>query len=37
MSDRVTVMHRGAVLADGTISEVQANPDVQRSYLGRHA
>ena len=29
--------HRGAVLADGTVAEVQANPDVQRSYLGRHA
>jgi urea transport system ATP-binding protein len=35
VSDRVTVMHRGAVLADGTIDEVQANPDVQASYLGR--
>ena len=37
VSDRVTVMHRGAILADGTIAEVQANADVQRSYLGRHA
>ena len=35
VSDRVTVMHRGAVLADGTIDEVQANRDVQASYLGR--
>lgn len=35
VSDRVTVMHRGAVLADGTIDEVQANPKVQASYLGR--
>ena len=35
VSDRVTVMHRGAVLADGTIEEVQANPEVQASYLGR--
>ena len=35
VSDRVTVLHRGAVLADGTIDEVQANPDVQASYLGR--
>jgi urea transport system ATP-binding protein len=35
VSDRVTVMHRGSVLADGTIDEVQANPDVQASYLGR--
>lgn len=37
VSDRVTVMHRGRVLADGTIDEVQANPDVQASYLGRQA
>jgi len=35
VSDRVTVMHRGEVLADGTIDEVQADPDVQASYLGR--
>jgi urea transport system ATP-binding protein len=35
VSDRVTVMHRGAVLADGTVDEVQANPEVQASYLGR--
>ena len=35
VSDRVTVMHRGAVLADGTIDEVQANPEVQAAYLGR--
>jgi urea transport system ATP-binding protein len=35
VSDRVTVMHRGEVLADGTIEEVQANTEVQASYLGR--
>ena len=35
VSDRVTVMHRGEVLADGTIDEVQANPEVEASYLGR--
>jgi urea transport system ATP-binding protein len=35
VSDRVTVMHRGEVLADGTVDEVQANPEVQASYLGR--
>lgn len=35
VSDRVTVMHRGEVLADGTIDEIQANPEVQASYLGR--
>lgn len=37
VSDRVTVMHRGAVLADGTVEEVQANEEVRRSYLGRRA
>ncbi len=35
VSDRVTVMHRGEVLADGTVDEVQANAEVQASYLGR--
>lgn len=35
VSDRVTVMHRGSVLADGTVDEVQANAEVQASYLGR--
>jgi urea transport system ATP-binding protein len=35
VSDRVTVMHRGSVLADGTIDEVQSNPEVQASFLGR--
>jgi urea transport system ATP-binding protein len=35
VSDRVTVMHRGRVLADGTVDEVQANQEVQASYLGR--
>lgn len=35
VSDRVTVMHRGSVLADGTVAEVQQDPAVQASYLGR--
>jgi len=35
VSDRVTVMHRGSVLADGTIEEVQDDPVVQDSFLGR--
>lgn len=35
VSHRVTVMHRGSVLADGTIDEVQNDPAVQASYLGR--
>ena len=33
--DRVTVMHRGSVLADGPIDEVQNDPAVQASFLGR--
>jgi len=35
VSDRVTVMHRGAVIADGTVEEVQTDRAVQDAYLGR--
>ena len=35
VSDRVTVMHRGAVLADGPIEDVQDDAAVQASFLGR--
>ena len=35
VSDLVTVMHRGSVLADGPIEEVQNDPAVQASFLGR--
>ncbi|MGH8927289.1 MAG: ABC transporter ATP-binding protein, partial [Acidimicrobiia bacterium] len=35
VSDRVTVMHRGSVLADGTVAEVQEDPAVEAAYLGR--
>ena len=34
LADRITVMERGMVLAEGTPGEVQANADVQRAYLG---
>jgi branched-chain amino acid transport system ATP-binding protein len=34
ISDRVTVLHRGAVLADGNPKEIQEHPDVQSVYLG---
>lgn len=34
-ADSVTVLHRGRVLAEGTVEEVQANPDVIEVYLGR--
>ena len=33
-ADFVTVMHAGKVLAEGTVSEIQADPQVQRVYLG---
>jgi branched-chain amino acid transport system ATP-binding protein len=31
---RITVLHQGAVIAEGTPLEVRANPEVQRVYLG---
>ncbi|MEN8040848.1 MAG: ABC transporter ATP-binding protein [Actinomycetota bacterium] len=33
-SDRITVMHQGAVLAEGTPEEISANETVQTAYLG---
>lgn len=33
-STRVTVLNRGAILAEGTVDEIQAHPDVQAVYLG---
>ena len=35
LADRITVMDRGVILAEGTPGEVQANADVQRAYLRR--
>jgi branched-chain amino acid transport system ATP-binding protein len=35
LADRVTVMDRGRILAEGAPREIEANPDVQRAYLGR--
>ena len=34
IADRITVMHHGAVLADGVPDEIRANTEVQRAYLG---
>jgi ABC-type branched-subunit amino acid transport system ATPase component/ABC-type branched-subunit amino acid transport system permease subunit len=34
IADYITVLHYGAVLAEGTPTEIRANPDVQRAYLG---
>jgi branched-chain amino acid transport system ATP-binding protein len=34
VSDRITVMHMGAVLAEGTPAEIADNQTVQSAYLG---
>jgi urea transport system ATP-binding protein len=31
---KVSVLHQGSVLAEGSMAEIQANPDVIRVYLG---
>jgi branched-chain amino acid transport system ATP-binding protein len=35
LADRVTVLHRGAVILDGTPDEVRTNPEVREIYFGR--
>lgn len=34
LSDRITVLNRGEILAEGTPEEIAANQDVQDAYLG---
>jgi branched-chain amino acid transport system ATP-binding protein len=34
LSDRISVMHQGEILAEGTPAEIAANEDVQKAYLG---
>ena len=34
ISDRITVLARGAVLAEGTYAEISAHPDVVSAYMG---
>lgn len=34
LSDRISVMHLGQLLAEGTPAEITANPTVQKAYLG---
>ncbi len=34
LSDRIVVLHRGQILADGTPAEIKENEDVRKVYLG---
>lgn len=34
LATKVTVMDKGAILAEGTPGEIEAHPDVQKAYLG---
>jgi branched-chain amino acid transport system ATP-binding protein len=34
VADRIVVLHRGSVIAEGAPEEVQGDPDVQEAYLG---
>ena len=36
ISDSITVLHNGSILAEGTPTEIHNNDDVQRVYLGGH-
>ena len=34
ISDRISVLQRGAVLAEGSYAEVSRNPEVMEAYMG---
>ena len=34
LADRITVLHRGEILATGTPAEIRANEAVKEAYLG---
>ena len=35
LCDRITVMQRGQILAEGTYAEVSTNPEVRQAYMGQ--
>jgi branched-chain amino acid transport system ATP-binding protein len=37
LAQKITVLHRGTVIADDVPNVVKANPDVQAAYLGGYA
>ena len=37
IAEKITVLHQGEVLAEGTPTAVRSNPEVQRVYLGETA
>jgi branched-chain amino acid transport system ATP-binding protein len=34
ISEKITVLQMGMVIADGTPAEIKANPEVRKAYLG---
>ena len=37
LANKITVLHRGAVIADGTPQTIKNDAEVQRAYLGGFA
>ncbi len=37
ISDRITVLYYGSIIAEGSADEIKSNPRVQEVYLGTHA
>jgi urea transport system ATP-binding protein len=37
IAQRITVMHLGQVLAEGSVTEIEQNPKVKEAYLGSRA